>query len=66
MSYHVWTVIVRSHLLKGNVPQKYLPNKKLGVWVNKQRMELKARSDGTEHNMKEWKIDMLRTANFVW
>lgn len=51
----------------GNVPQKYPPNEKLGIWVNKQRMEKKAfdeRADRT--SMTQRKIDALNSIGFTW
>lgn len=49
-----------------NVPQKYLPNQKLGVWVNKQRMEKKCYDDGKPSSMNDGKLEALRAIGFVW
>lgn len=52
--------------LAANVPQKYAANHSLGVWVNKQRMEMKARLEGSKSNMTEHRIDLLKRINFEW
>ena len=49
-----------------NVPQKYEANHPLGVWVNKQRMEMKAKLEGRRTNMTDRRIDLLTTIGFEW
>lgn len=49
-----------------NVPQKYSPNQKLGVWVNKQRMEKKNYDDRKATSMTEEKLEALNNIGFVW
>jgi hypothetical protein len=49
-----------------NVPQKYEQNPKLGVWVNKQRMEHKSRDDGNRTSLTEQKLQALDAIGFVW
>lgn len=49
-----------------NVPQKYSPNRKLGVWVNKQRMEKKLLDDGKRSSLTQEKIELLEQLGFVW
>ena len=48
------------------VPQKYPPNRELGVWVNKQRMEKKAFDEGKKSSMTEKKVARLEEVGFVW
>jgi hypothetical protein len=48
------------------VPQKYPANTKLGVWVNKQRMEKKAFEEGNHSKMTERKIKILEGVGFNW
>eukprot|EP00547_Thalassionema_nitzschioides_P003991 CAMPEP_0194204362 /NCGR_PEP_ID=MMETSP0156-20130528/3909_1 /TAXON_ID=33649 /ORGANISM="Thalassionema nitzschioides, Strain L26-B" /LENGTH=379 /DNA_ID=CAMNT_0038930357 /DNA_START=146 /DNA_END=1285 /DNA_ORIENTATION=+ len=49
-----------------NVPQKYELDPPLGVWVNKQRMEMKFRMEGKKSSLTQDKIDALKTIGFVW
>lgn len=49
-----------------NVPQKYNPNPSLGTWVNKQRMEYKAYTEGKKNSMTERKFEALRKLEFDW
>jgi hypothetical protein len=48
------------------VPQKYPENRKLGVWVNKQRMEKKAFEEEKVSKMTERKIERLEAVGFNW
>lgn len=48
------------------VPQKYDENKELGVWVNKQRMEMKALREGKRSSLTPKKIEKLEEAGFIW
>ena len=54
--------------ITGNVPQKFPENKQLGIWVNKQRMLMKERTDkgGDESILPKWKVDLLKEAGFKW
>ena len=61
--YFYLTCIVLS---AGNVPQKHKPNPQLANWVNKQRMEKKARDENKPNKMYDWKIKRLSEAKFVW
>jgi hypothetical protein len=49
-----------------NVPQKYSPNPKLGVWVNKQRMEKKCYDDHGQTSMTHEKLEALASIGFIW
>lgn len=49
-----------------NVPQKYSPNPKLGVWVNKQRMEKKSFDDNGQTSMTSEKVEALASIGFIW
>ena len=49
-----------------NVPQQYLANRILGIWVNKQRMEKKAKDAGKNSSMTDAKIKLLEEIGFVW
>ena len=52
--------------LTANVPQQYPENHALGIWVNKQRMEKKAKDDGKASSMTNEKAKFLEEAGFVW
>lgn len=49
-----------------NVPQQYLANRFLGIWVNKQRMEKRAKDAGKNSSMTDPKIKLLEGIGFVW
>jgi hypothetical protein len=49
-----------------NVPQQYSKNHPLGIWVNKQRMEKKARDGGKPSSMTDDKAQLLEDVGFVW
>ena len=49
-----------------NVPQKYDENPRLGIWVNKQRMEKKHMDDQKKSSMTQTKIDNLESIGFKW
>jgi hypothetical protein len=49
------------------VPQKYPDNRQLGVWVNKQRMEMKAfEEENKDSKMTKRKIERLESVGFNW
>jgi hypothetical protein len=54
-----------TNVLLANVPQKYEENPQLGIWVNKQRMELKAYELGKKSSITESKIQRLDEVGFV-
>eukprot|EP00985_Skeletonema_marinoi_P016979 scaffold9241_cov135-Skeletonema_marinoi.AAC.2 len=49
-----------------DVPQTYAPNPKLGVWVNKQRMEQKNREDGNISTLTDERLERLQSIGFRW
>eukprot|EP00573_Skeletonema_grethae_P000600 CAMPEP_0201685390 /NCGR_PEP_ID=MMETSP0578-20130828/118_1 /ASSEMBLY_ACC=CAM_ASM_000663 /TAXON_ID=267565 /ORGANISM="Skeletonema grethea, Strain CCMP 1804" /LENGTH=372 /DNA_ID=CAMNT_0048169255 /DNA_START=110 /DNA_END=1228 /DNA_ORIENTATION=- len=50
-----------------NVPQKYPPNKSLGIWVNKQRMEYNKRIDGKKKSsLNDSRLEQLQSLGFRW
>jgi len=50
-----------------NVPQKYPPNKSLGIWVNKQRMEYNKRIDGKKKSsLNDSRLAQLQSLGFRW
>jgi hypothetical protein len=49
-----------------NVPQKYPANKRLGIWVNKQRTEFKKRENGTKSSLTDERVALLEGIGFVW
>mmetsp|Transcript_3520 Transcript_3520/g.4544 ORF Transcript_3520/g.4544 Transcript_3520/m.4544 type:complete len:389 (+) Transcript_3520:16-1182(+) len=50
-----------------NVPQKYPPNKSLGIWVNKQRMEYNKRIDGRKKSsLCDSRLERLQSLGFRW
>lgn len=50
-----------------NVPQKYPPNKSLGIWVNKQRMEYNKRIDGKKKSsLNDTRLEQLQSLGFRW
>mmetsp|Transcript_18546 Transcript_18546/g.37388 ORF Transcript_18546/g.37388 Transcript_18546/m.37388 type:complete len:298 (+) Transcript_18546:192-1085(+) len=49
-----------------DVPQTYAPNPKLGVWVNKQRMEHKNREDGNISALTDERLERLQSIGFRW
>ena len=49
-----------------NVPQKYPAGPKLGIWVNKQRMEKKFLEEGGRSSMTLKKIALLEDMGFQW
>jgi hypothetical protein len=49
-----------------NVPQQYTKNHSLGIWVNKQRMEKKAKDTGKPSSLTDEKVQLLEEAGFVW
>lgn len=50
-----------------NVPQKYPPNKSLGIWVNKQRMEYNKRIDGKKRSsLNDTRLEQLKSLDFRW
>mmetsp|Transcript_13386 Transcript_13386/g.17033 ORF Transcript_13386/g.17033 Transcript_13386/m.17033 type:complete len:429 (-) Transcript_13386:177-1463(-) len=49
-----------------DVPQTYAPNPKLGVWVNKQRMEHKNREDGNISTLTDERLERLQGIGFRW
>ena len=50
-----------------NVPQKYPPNKSLGIWVNKQRMEYNKRIDGKRRSsLNDTRLEKLKSLDFRW
>jgi hypothetical protein len=55
-----------SHSASANVPQKYVENHALGVWVNKQRMEKKLHADGEKSSLTQRRVDLLEQAGFLW
>ena len=53
--------------LSANVPQKYPSNRPLGIWVNKQRMEMKFYLDQhLKSSLTRMKIEALEQMDFVW
>ena len=48
------------------VPQKYPPDPKLGIWVNKQREEFKFRMEGKRSSMTDEKVAALELVGFEW
>ena len=50
-----------------NVPKQYPPNKKLGLWVYKQREAYRLRQAGKEtKRMTDWRVEMLEKIGFSW
>mmetsp|Transcript_4222 Transcript_4222/g.5937 ORF Transcript_4222/g.5937 Transcript_4222/m.5937 type:complete len:439 (+) Transcript_4222:42-1358(+) len=49
-----------------DVPQTYAQNPKLGVWVNKQRMEHKNREDGNISTLTDERLERLQGIGFRW
>ena len=58
--------VIFDHFLKANVPQKYEPNRALGIWVNKQRMEKKQLDLGEKVAMTSDRVKLLEKVGFVW
>ncbi|CAJ1965209.1 unnamed protein product [Cylindrotheca closterium] len=48
------------------VPQQYEDNHALGIWVNKQRMEMKAYGEATRSSMTRRRMDLLENIGFEW
>jgi hypothetical protein len=49
-----------------DVPQNYPENASLGIWVNKQRMEHKNRSEGKNSSLNDVRLRRLQDAGFKW
>jgi hypothetical protein len=50
----------------GNVPKKWPENHLLGVWVNEQRKEKRAKDTGKPSKLNDEKLELLEKAGFVW
>lgn len=48
------------------VPQQYEDNHALGIWVNKQRMEMKAFADQGRTSMTQRRMQLLEKIDFEW
>lgn len=48
------------------MPQKYPENPQLGIWVNKQRMERKAKEEGRKNSLTDAKLQALEEVGFMW
>jgi hypothetical protein len=60
------TLAIYSCACTARVPQKYPPNRELGVWVNKQRREKRFYDQDGISSMTPIKIAKLEEAAFVW
>lgn len=49
-----------------DIPQKWEPNPKLGMWVSNQRYHYKNLQLGKKPSLKEERLKMLNSLNFIW